>query len=46
MSEIKEPATENASANIPEPVKSSDKKTQQTVPTLYPDIEFINRTLP
>jgi hypothetical protein len=27
-------------------VESSDTKTKQTVPTLYPDIEFINRTLP
>ncbi len=27
-------------------LESSDIKTKQTVPTLYPDIEFINRTLP
>jgi hypothetical protein len=27
-------------------VESSDTKTKQTIPTLYPDIEFINRTLP
>lgn len=27
-------------------VESSDTKTKQTVPTLYPDIEYINRTLP
>lgn len=27
-------------------VESSDTKTKQTVPTLNPDIEFINRTLP
>ncbi|TCL36547.1 hypothetical protein EV210_108189 [Anaerospora hongkongensis] len=28
------------------PVESTDKKTQNTVPTLYPDIEYVNRTLP
>ncbi len=27
-------------------VESCDTKTKQTVPTLYPDIEYINRTLP
>jgi len=27
-------------------VESSDTKTKQTMPTLYPDIEYINRTLP
>jgi hypothetical protein len=28
------------------PVESTDKKTQNTTPTLYPDIEYVNRTLP
>ncbi len=28
------------------PVESNDKKTQNTTPTLYPDIEYVNRTLP
>ena len=27
-------------------VETSDDKTKQTIPTLYPDIEFVNRTLP
>lgn len=27
-------------------IQSSDTKTKQTIPTLYPDIEFVNRTLP
>lgn len=26
--------------------ESADKKTKQTIPTLYPDIDFVNRTLP
>jgi hypothetical protein len=27
-------------------VEPHNKKVQNTVPTLYPDIEFVNRTLP
>lgn len=27
-------------------VQTSDKKTKQTTPTLNPDVEFVNRTLP
>lgn len=30
----------------PKTVQNSNKKNQKTVPTIYPDIEYINRTLP
>ncbi|GEM_PF-1513773 len=48
MEEPKNPSTtEQEKEQSSEPsVESSDTKTKQTVPTLYPDIEFINRTLP
>ncbi|AJQ27903.1 MULTISPECIES: hypothetical protein [Pelosinus] len=48
MEEPKSPSmNEQEKEQTSEPsVESSDPKTKQTVPTLYPDIEFINRTLP
>jgi hypothetical protein len=27
-------------------VENKDTKTKKTTPTLYPDVEFVNRTLP
>jgi hypothetical protein len=27
-------------------VETKDPKTKKTTPTLYPDVEFVNRTLP
>jgi hypothetical protein len=48
MAELKDSSTaENEKKQSKNPaVESSDTKTKQTVPTLYPDIEYINRTLP
>jgi hypothetical protein len=45
--------TKNSTANQVEEDQTAsplsqptDTKTKQTIPTLYPDIEYINRTLP
>lgn len=48
MDDVKNPsASESPKEQNQNPaVESSDKKTKQTIPTLYPDIEFVNRTLP
>jgi len=48
MDDSKKPSVTGAKddlSNKPS-IQSSETKTKQTTPTLNPDIEFVNRTLP
>jgi len=48
MDDPKKPSVTNAKDDLSNQssTKSSETKTKQTTPTLNPDIEFVNRTLP